>query len=103
MTTANATDAGSVTPREAAQLAQAEHSRLVELLMVTTDLLDDVQQNRSRQINVPNLRKAASHTMRQSAEAHAVALAYLVGDEDEEYAETLISYADEMAPGEAVS
>ncbi len=76
---------------EVAQLAREEHTRLVELLMATIDVLGDVQDGT---LDMARLRAATSRTMRRSAALHALAVAYLVDDED--FGAQLVRYADEV-------
>lgn len=90
-------DGGAFTPREAAELAQAEHADMVNMIMLTIDLLDQAQRGEPR-INVPNLRRAAGRKMRRSAAGHAVAVAGLLVDVDEPHSRRLVAYADEIAP-----
>jgi hypothetical protein len=85
----------AATARDAAELAQHEHTAMVEALMATIDLLDDIQ-NARRRVNVPKLREASGQKMRASAEAHALALAHLIADADADYGAQLVAYADSM-------
>ncbi len=66
----------------AAGVIVREHDRLVEMLMVTIDLLDDVQAGGVPRIDVPKLRTAAARKFRSALEARTAALAALLADDE---------------------
>lgn len=63
-------------PDAAIATVRHEHDRLMELIMVTIDLLGEVQEGRET-VQLPNLRKAAGATLRKSLQARDDALAVL--------------------------
>ncbi len=83
-----------------AALARSEHARLVELLMHTIDLVDEVQAGNVR-VNVANLRKGAGEMMRRSSDTHTLALAALALDDAPEYADELCTFVETGGDEEA--
>lgn len=57
-----------------------EHDALVDMVMLTIDLLDDAQTGACPPLNMPNMRKAAGRRLRKSVAARDAALVALMAE-----------------------
>jgi hypothetical protein len=67
---------GGVTPANALEVAHEEFDRIVNLMMLTVDLLQDVHDDGERG-NIPAIRKATSLVLGNALERHSQALEQL--------------------------
>jgi hypothetical protein len=102
--TPRADSGGLMTMADIARTAQAEHNRLVELLMETVDLLDHAQKEGGKLVNMPVLREGTGRVLRTSAAMHVAAVADLMDvagfelTDDRKYRDELAAYSSEIMP-----
>ena len=72
-----------VTPANALEVAHQEFERIVNLLLLTVDLLQDVHDDGER-ANIPAIRKATTRVLGDALERHSHALEQLSASEQED-------------------